>query len=151
MMTPDSRPIGVLTPAILATASHWCIRWGDNALTVPAREVTIFSTVIDAYGLTFGSGSESKTTCYPCTLQPNGLIVPEPWPVLDGEEEIQEWRGMSCKFDAQVTSNWGHTYWALFTHMNEETAYETELRPSMRPAPRKGKSGPVWVWEKDRC
>lgn len=153
MITPDSRPIGVLTPTILATASHWCIHRKGIADIRPASTLVLrVSDFDDDLPLLTCEGEcywndDSGWMCYPCTLQPNGLVVPEPWPVLDGEEEIEEWRGMPCRFYAEVTSSWGHTYWALFNQKQGQTAYETDLRPGYHPAPRKGGK---WVWEADR-
>lgn len=152
MNTPDRRLIATLTPEILSSSSHWCICWSDKALTVPSREITVFSTSIDAYGLSFGTGSESKTTCYPCTLQPNGLVVPESWPVMDGEEEIEEWRGITIPLDQLQPVYWRYQ-WHLRDYRGEIVTRRVGVLagPDRHPAPRKGEDGPVWVWEKDKC
>lgn len=134
MITPDSRPIGVLTPTILATASHWCIHRKGIADIRPASTLVLrVSDFDDDLPLLTCEGEcywndDSGWMCYPCTLQPNGLVVPEPWPVLDGEEEIEHMRGVSADYVPHYRQSDG-------THLS----------------PRKGKTGIVWVWEKDRC
>lgn len=153
-MKPDIRPIEILTRVILDTSPAWMILDGVGRgyhlrtalIRIHPNDITFRLNSSD------GTWFDKSDTCYPC--KPYAPFEPLPWPVVEGEEQIKEWRGLSCKFDAQVTSNWGHSYWALFTRMNDETAYETELRPGFHPAPRRqinpdGTETSVWVWEKD--
>ena len=158
MMTPDSRPIGVLTPESLATASHWCIHRKGIADIRPASTLVLrVSDFDDDLPLLTCEGEcywndDSGWMCYPCTLQPNGLVVPEPWPVLDGEEEIEEWRGMAPSEDCLATEMDG--MWDLENDAGYTVAPKGEPitgREGMRPGPRKGKTCPVWVWEADKC
>lgn len=157
-MMLDIRPVTILTRAILDTSSHWCFIGlsSSSGEVLRAERLWILNGVVTKGAPMRGAvnAMPESATCYPCKA--DAPFEPLPWPLLPGEVEIEEWRGMSCKFDAQVTSDWGHTYWALFTRMNDETAYETELRPGLHPAPRRqinpdGTETPVWVWEADAC
>ena len=149
-MKLDIRPIEILTRAILDTSPAWVLLTAGNGYIYPSAGLRLDGALLMAPdGLCFFDHQR----CYPCKA--DAPFEPIPWVVVEGEEQIKEWRGLSCKFDAQVTSNWGHSYWALFTRMNDETAYETELRPGFHPSPRRqinpdGTETPVWVWEADR-
>lgn len=163
MMTPDSRPIGVLTPTILATASHWCIHRKGIADIRPASTLVLrVSDFDDDLPLLTCEGEcywndDSNWMCYPCTLQPNGLVVPEPWPVLDGEERIDEWfkyhhdRRPAFRKITDIYTD--PRMWVLLYADGKRamTAKAMSERPGFHPAPRRDSDGfTVWVWEKDR-
>lgn len=168
MRIPDTRPIGVLTAEILATASHWAFR-GTNGMLIAANSDIKLHMQTDDSGnpnqwvvVWASSALRPSTTCYPCTLQPNGLVVPEPWPVLDGEEEIEEWSVFAATWQGQAqiahslqsTSEGFILGWTMqvIDEYNDVIAESPHVaRPNMHPAPRKGKLGPVWVWEADKC
>ena len=150
-MTPDTRPIGVLTAEILATASHWCLHGDGIADIRPAAELVLRPPAFDGdlpplmHRDECYWNDDSGWMCYPCTLQPNGLVVPEPWPVMDGEEIIDVLEGIDpARYDM-----------CLSPATNVWTVYEGRMgwlscgfRQDMHPAPR---TGGKWVWEKDRC
>ena len=165
MTTPDLRPISTLTPEILSSSSHWCLFQEGNATVIQSECLGI-----DAGGLYGIVASDSSIVpknarirvgfvsaqCYPCTLQPNGLIVPEPWPVMDGEEEIEEWSALNIasvhkgyRFVPGVKDTF-HAWWDGAMR-NGRYKGQIKIRSGFHPAPRKGKTGIVWVWEKDRC
>lgn len=156
MMTPDSRPIGVLTPAILATASHWCIHRKGIADIRPSSTLVLrVSDFDDDLPLLTCEGEcywndDSGWMCYPCTLQPNGLVVPEPWPVLEGDVEIDALRGYAQCSDAPDYYYDEQMCWFGIPGGDDGVFPIVPQKPNMHPALRKGKAGPVWVWEKDR-
>lgn len=158
-MTPDTRPIGVLTPDILATASHWCLYGNGIADARPSSLLMLRPPefegdlpLLTCEGECYWN-DDSNWMCYPCTLHPDGRIEAEPWPVLDGEEEIEAWRGITWGeplHGAILRNGELCDVWSL--HDDEDgfhtSNHHAPMRPGYHPAPRKGGK---WVWDADRC
>lgn len=156
MRVPDMRPIEVLTPEILATASHWAILGNDimdvrptSGLKVPVNEnpgLDADPPALEYDGENYWVGM--GWSCYPCTLDlDTGISTPQPWPILPGEEEIVEWFGKygdpTPYYDGDVGMGW-----RLYDEDDETwTSAFVPARAGAHPALRQDR---CWVWEADK-
>lgn len=158
MKTLDIRSIEVLTREILDSAPAWAIVYNKNAFVAHPDNIRGHSVRIDGVDCAMVAiecfGSEisvpfNASGCYPC--KPYAPFEPIPWPVEDGEEEIEEWRGadaMVCQFGLMWCPMWNGSE-------SNSLAIRVDARPGLHPAVRRrierdGAETPVWVWEKDR-
>lgn len=165
MKTLDIRPITILTRAILDSAPAWMIIAGNAfpGMKPVHRVEHLLSEQIqcrhDSMGTSLWVASNSgwhiaPATCYPCKPLPPFESLP--WPILPGEEEIEEWREIPT--DDVKLIQWPSginrpACWVI--HTGTGGRWQIDARPDMHPSPRRrinpdGSVTPVWVWEKDR-
>lgn len=157
-MQPDIRSAGLLTHDILESSPAWAIVHEKQTFIVhpddvrgdvvksdgESRDVIAIQCIGREVSLPF-----NQCKCYPC--EPLPPFKPVPWPMLPGEEEIKEWRGMAPGDDCLPTELDG--MWDLENDAGYTVAplgVPINGRDGMHPAPRIGDTGPVWVWEVDR-
>ena len=145
-MTTDIRPISILTPEILASSEWWAfidehftdIRLSDELLWSFSINLTSYADIVK---------------CCPVTRDKYGMHHAAPWPVLDGEQEIEEFTAFAERYDT----------WPLFgpfADTRKETTFYLEIRTGdgdvqamsklarppklgMEPVRRQGNR---WVW-----
>lgn len=153
-MKMDIRPVSILTRAILDTSSHWCFIGlsSSSGEVLQAERLWVLNGVVTKGAPMRGAvnAMPESATCYPCKA--DVPFEPIPWPVLDGEEEIEDFRNAPAQeFHAERTT----IYWVLTHRDGYRWGCGVDGIPNAHPAPRRqinpdGTETPVWVWEADR-
>ena len=150
-MKPDIRSCAVLTPEILHTAPYWAVVMNDGLLVRSnVAWVEIGGRPVTTFPPNFG--------CYPCEYSTNtGIPTPIPWPIQAWEEEIEDWRGISCEYTPHFCYPSGimhHCYWQIDTvpalsRVFAKRSVNDPFGTDVRPAPRRNGDSIVWVWERN--
>lgn len=134
----------IASEAIWSSATHWMLLYPDK----PEAEISA-----DTSAAIMRTWITPDLLVYPFTYDANtGAITPVSWPVLPGEEQIEEWRG----FAGEPSRLWhaGRQHDQVIAW--EAPGYQNiSARSGLHPSPRSqinadGIVTPVWVWEADR-
>lgn len=155
-MTPDARPLRALTAEIAKTSEFWLF-FGPNLhnsgwTSIHRADELDFGTVKPDGWLRTGDGQgyevESEgTRCYPVTRNPEtGMVHPAPWPMLEGEWELVEWRGVPYNVPFVAPHGFSDV-WCMAYDRKSIPVSNPHFNKPYYPAPRQDNR---WVWVEDK-
>lgn len=139
-MKPQLKPFSAITSeAIWASATHWMLLYPGK----PEAEISA-----DTSAAIMRTWVTPDLLVYPFTYDANtGGITPVSWPVLPGEVELEEWRGLEPD---EFNPVYYCSDWSMQNRKGQFHSTNYVGRKGMRPSPRIKDSVTVWVWEADR-